>query len=78
MAAAFQVGKAPPVLPAIRVDLGMSLFLAGWILSTFNVVGLLGSAAGAVADAFGHRRMLLGGLLCQAVGSLAGAFSYAN
>ncbi|MBN2125562.1 MAG: MFS transporter [Deltaproteobacteria bacterium] len=76
VAVSFQVGKAPPVLPAIRAELDMSLFLAGWILSTFNVIGLvLGSFSGAVADAFGHRRLLIRGLLLQAAGSLLGSFS---
>jgi MFS family permease len=73
---AFQVGKAPPMLLSIRSDLEMSLFLAGWILSIFNVIGfLLGSIAGAVADAFGHRRLLLAGLGFQAIGSMAGSFA---
>jgi MFS family permease len=73
---AFQVGKAPPMLLAIRSELGMSLFLAGWILSVFNVIGfLLGSLTGAASDAFGHRRLLLTGLSLQALGSLAGSFS---
>jgi len=74
--ASFQVGKAPPMLPAIRMELGMNLFLAGWILSTFSITGLFfGSVIGAVADAFGHRRFVLWGLLCQAVASLAGSLS---
>jgi len=74
VAAAFQVGKAPPVLKLIQDDLGMNLFLAGWILSTFTVIGLLmGSVSGAAADALGHRRMLLTGLFVQAAGSVAGA-----
>jgi len=73
---AFQVGKAPPMLVSIRSDLGMSLFLAGWVLSIFNVIGfLLGSVTGAASDAFGHRRLLLLGLSLQAVGSLAGSFA---
>ena len=73
---AFQVGKAPPMLVSIRSELGMSLFLAGWILSIFNVIGfLLGSITGAVSDAFGHRRLLLTGLSLQALGSLAGSFA---
>ncbi len=72
--AAFQVGKAPPVLPSIRAELGMSLFLAGWVLSTINITGLfLGSIAGALADRFGYRRLLIAGLLCQAGGSLLGS-----
>ena len=74
--AAFQVGKAPPVLPAIRTELGMSLFLAGWLLSSFSVTGLIfGSVTGAVADTFGHRRFVLWGLFCQAGASFAGSLS---
>ena len=48
---AFQVGKVPPMLPAIRSELGMSLFVTGWILSIFNAKAwkaaqwLVGSAA---------------------------------
>lgn len=73
---AFQVGKAPPVLPAIRADLHMDLFLAGWVLSTFNVIGLfLGSVAGASADRFGYRRLIVSGLLCEAVASLVGSLA---
>jgi MFS family permease len=73
---AFQVGKAPPMLFSIRSELGMSLFLAGWILSIFNIIGFfLGSIAGAVSDGFGHRRLLLGGMCLQAAGSLAGSFA---
>jgi DHA1 family inner membrane transport protein len=73
---AFQIGKAPPVLPAIRTELAMSLFLAGWVLSALNVVGLLlGSVAGAIADGFGYRRVLMAGLFCQAAGSFAGSWS---
>jgi MFS family permease len=73
---AFQVGKAPPTLVSIRSELGMSLFLAGWILSIFNVIGfLLGSITGAVADACGYRRLLLTGLSLQALGSLVGSFA---
>jgi MFS family permease len=74
--AAFQVGKAPPVLPAIQTEFGMSLFLGGWVLSTVNVTGLfLGSIAGALADRFGYRRLLITGLICQAAGSLVGSWS---
>jgi MFS family permease len=72
----FQVGKVPPVLPAIRAELGMGLFLAGWILSALNITGLiLGPTIGAVADSFGHRRLLIWGLLCQAAGSLMGSLA---
>jgi DHA1 family inner membrane transport protein len=73
---AFQVGKAPPVLPDIRADLHMSLFLAGWVLSVFYVIGLfLGSVAGASADRFGYRRLIVTGLLLQAMASLVGSLA---
>lgn len=73
----FQVGKAPPMLPLIRLELGMNLFLAGWILSAFSITGLVfGSVIGTVADVFGHRRFVLLGLLCQAGASFAGSLSW--
>lgn len=73
---AFQVGKAPPMLLSIRSELGMNLFLSGWILSLFSVIGFLtGSVAGALADSFGHRRLLLTGLCLLAMGSLVGSFA---
>jgi predicted MFS family arabinose efflux permease len=73
---AFQVGKAPPVLSDMRADLGISLFDAGWLLSVFTFTGLLmGTFTGAVADALGHRRLMLAGLVLQAAGSLSGSFS---
>jgi MFS family permease len=73
---AFQVGKAPPMLLSIRSELGMSLFLSGWILSIFSIIGFLtGSVAGALADSFGHRRLLLLGLCLLAMGSLAGSYA---
>ena len=75
--ASFQVGKAPPMLPFIQLELGINLFLAGWILSTFGITGLLfGSLIGAVADAFGHRRFVLWGLVCQAAASFLGSLSW--
>jgi len=76
VAASFQVGKAPPVLTEMRREFGMSLVLAGWILGTFNVIGLaLGAFTGAVADALGRRRLLVLGLITQAAASLAGGLS---
>ncbi len=76
---AFQVGKAPPALSVIRGEFGMSLFMAGWILSIFSLIGLaLGSVAGVLADEFGHRRILLAGLIFQALGSLIGAFAHSG
>ena len=74
--ASFQIGKVPPVLPGIRTDLQMSLFLVSWVLSIFNLTGLfLGPVAGALADRLGHRRLLLWGLVIQAGGSFVGALA---
>jgi len=73
---AFQVGKVPPVLSDIRMDLAISLFYAGWVLSIFNLTGLfLGTFTGAIADAIGHRRLMLTGLVFQIIGCFLGSFS---
>ncbi|MGD8982479.1 MAG: MFS transporter [Desulfobacteraceae bacterium] len=74
--AAFQVGKAPPVLPLLRIELGLSLVMAGWVLSATSILGAFTApAAGAVSDWLGHRRMMSFGLACSALGSLMGSFA---
>lgn len=76
MAVAFQIGKAPPALPALQPDLGMSLFAASWVLSIFNVLGLLfGMVIGAVAATLGNRRAVIAGLWIAALASAGGAFA---
>lgn len=71
---AAQLGKLPGALPVIRADLNIGLVTAGWIISTFVLIGAIGSlAAGSIGDRFGHRRILLIGTALVAVGSLAGA-----
>lgn len=73
---AFQVGKVPPVLQDIRSDLSISLFRAGWVLSIFSFIGLMmGTCTGAIADALGHRRLMLTGILLQISGTFLGSFS---
>ncbi len=75
-AAALQVGKVPASLPAIRAELGLGLVTAGWVISLFSVIGAAFALwIGAFADSFGHRRMLLFGLVWLALASLAGAFA---
>lgn len=72
--AAFQIGKLPAALPALRADLGLSLITAGWVISTFAAVGLVtGMLWGFVADRFGHRRILLAGMAVVALGTLLGS-----
>lgn len=71
---AFQVGKAPLALEAVRADLGLSLAAAGWLLSAFAIVGAVaGMAIGLAAGRAGMRRLAVGGLLLQALGSAIGA-----
>ncbi|MGD9125004.1 MAG: MFS transporter [Desulfarculaceae bacterium] len=74
--AAFQVGKVPPVLPLLRTELGLTLVLAGWVISAFNALGIiLGPTAGVLADWLGHRRLILGGLICLALNSFLGSLA---
>lgn len=73
---AFQVGKAPAALGSVRADLALDLVTASWLLSAFAVVGALaGAAIGIAVDHVGARRMVLAGLLLQAVASTAGAIA---
>lgn len=74
--AALQVGKAAIALPILRVELDLSLQAAGWIMSIFAVLGMLaGIPAGAAANRFGDRRILLLGLGAIALGSTGGALA---
>lgn len=76
MVAALHVGKVPPALPMLRVDLGLGLVPAGFVVSTFNGLGMtLGLLAGVTADRLGRRRLVGLGFLAMTVGGLAGALS---
>jgi MFS transporter, DHA1 family, inner membrane transport protein len=66
--------KVPPVLPALRAELGLSLVEATFVVTTFNVLGMLvGMAAGMLGDRFGRRRFALAGLVLMAAGGALGA-----
>lgn len=74
--AALQVGKVIVSIPLLRADLGLSLSAAGWVLSIFSVLGVVGGIlTGAIVSRFGDRRIMLVGLWAIAVGSLAGSFA---
>ena len=78
MVAAAHVGKVPPSLPSLLLDLGADLQQAGWLLSIVNLIAALGGMAIALTvDRFGHRRLVvLGtGLCCltSLLGGLAGS-----
>lgn len=73
---AFQVGKAPMALSAIQNDLGLSLALASWLISAFALIGAgFGAPIGLAVDRIGARRMVIGGLLLQALGSGLGGMA---
>ena len=74
--AAFQIGKLPAAVPALRLELGLSLVTAGWVVSTFASVGLAtGILWGFISDRLGHRRVLMGGMAVVALGTLLGSFA---
>jgi len=74
--AAFQVGKAPIALPAIRADLSLDFAAASWVLSVLTLLGAVaGGLAGSVVTRFGARRLLPAALLLLAAASLGGALA---
>ena len=59
--------KVPPALPQMRAELGLSLVEATFIVTTFNVLGMLiGMLAGMFADRLGRKRLAISGLLLMA------------
>ncbi len=66
--------KVPPALPQLRAQLGLSLIEATFIVTTFNVLGMLvGMPAGMLGDRFGRKRLALAGLALMAAGGVLGA-----
>ncbi len=60
--AALHMAKLMPALPLVQRDLGLSLVQAGFLLSTWQVAGmLLGLVMGLAADRVGARRSMLAG-----------------
>ena len=66
--------KVPPALPQLRAELGLSLVESTFIVTTFNVLGMLvGVLAGMLGDRFGRKRLALAGLVLMAAGIAADA-----
>jgi MFS transporter, DHA1 family, inner membrane transport protein len=73
---AFQIGKVPVALGEARVDLGLGLIAAGWVISLFNLPAIFGGAPmGAAVARFGDRRVAIAGLLVLAAGGAVGALA---
>lgn len=71
---ALQLGKLPGALPLLTGELGLSIVLAGWLVSSVTAVSALtGMVAGSFAQRYGARRLLFAGLAAGAAGSLIGA-----
>src|SRR5512132_1464177 len=68
-AAAFSDLYAPQsILPQIAVAFGVSAHRAGWVITvTTLAVALIGPVAGALADAFGRKRLIAAGALAMVV-----------
>lgn len=76
VAAAAQLGKMPPLMPAIGRDIAMSLVIAAAVISLVELGGaLFGRVAGGFAQIAGHARLLRAGIALLAVGGAGGAFS---
>jgi MFS family permease len=66
--------KVPPALPQLRAALDLSLVQATFIVTTFNVLGMLvGIFAGMLGDRYGRKRFALAGLALMAAGGAYGA-----
>lgn len=75
--AALHVGKVPPALPVIRGELGLDLVGGGFVVATFNVLGmLLAAIVGTAADRLGRGRLITAGFLCLGAGGVLGATSH--
>ena len=71
---AAHIGKAPPALPLLRAELGLTLVEAGWVTSIIAALAMaVGMLSGVVADRVGHRRMLIIGLAVLSLSGFVGS-----
>lgn len=71
-----QLGKLPPLLPALRGEFDLDLVTAGLVASSFNLIGAgIGIAAGFASDRIGGRLALCLGLGIAAIGNLLGSLA---
>jgi MFS transporter, CP family, cyanate transporter len=76
VSAALHVAKLPPAITALQQSLGISLLLAGFLLSLVQAAGMTaGVAFGVLADGLGLKRSMLIGLVLLSAASAAGALA---
>lgn len=74
--AALHIGKVPPSLPIIMAELDIGLVAGGFVVSMFNLLGmLLGLPIGSFADRMGRRRAAIIGYLFLVIGGVTGALA---
>ncbi|MSQ57699.1 MAG: MFS transporter [Limnohabitans sp.] len=72
--AALHVGKLPPALPVLQMQMGITLLQAGFLLSLVQMSGMaLGLVVGLSADSFGLKKTMMLGLSLLVSASFVGA-----
>jgi MFS transporter, DHA1 family, inner membrane transport protein len=76
MVVALQVGKGIITLTALRADFSLDLASAGWVISVFAFIGVVGGIpTGMAVNRFGDRFLCIAGLVILALGSLLSALA---
>jgi cyanate permease len=74
--AASYIGKLPPALPGLTTEFGLSLVVAGWVVSMFNAIATpTAMFFGIAADRAGAFRACIAGLAILAIGGAGGALA---
>lgn len=74
--AAVHVGKLPPAIPVLQVELGLSLVQGGFLISMVQLAAMaLGLGVGLAADTLGLRRVMVSGLALLGGASLLGGLA---
>ena len=72
--AAIFIGKLPPAIPVLRTEFGLSLSESAWLVSMFNLLGVVASIfMGLFTARVGAWRMCVTGLIAMTGGALLGA-----
>lgn len=76
VSAALHIWKLPPALPVLQATMGLTLSQAGWMISVFQIAGmLLGLVFGLFVQRVGLKNSILCGLIVLSASSIAGAIA---